>query len=447
MKTKNIKKRINLVSLGCSKNLVDSEVLMGQLSANDFDISFEENLAGSDAVIINTCGFINDAKQESIDTILQHIEAKERGETGEVYVMGCLSERYIDVLKKEIPDVDKYFGVNNIREIVKELGGDFKKDLIGERKITTPSHYAYLKISEGCDRRCSFCAIPSIRGKHISRPQEEIISEARRLVANGVKEIMLIAQDLIYYGIDRYKKNRFTDLLNSLSEIHGLEWIRLHYAYPAGFPEDLLALIKSKENICNYIDIPVQHINNRILSLMQRGHTKEGTLNLLEKVRKQLPETAIRSTLIVGFPGETDEEFNELLDFVKDFKFNRLGVFTYSHEEGTTAFGLKDTVPEQVKQARLEQIMEIQQSISYNCNSEFVGKTLKTIIDRRENEYFVGRTEFDSPEVDNEVLIKSPVSDIKIGNFYPVKIEKADDFDLFGTRVKPDFQTLWTNAK
>ncbi|MCD4696698.1 MAG: 30S ribosomal protein S12 methylthiotransferase RimO [Bacteroidales bacterium] len=442
-----MKKRINLVSLGCSKNLVDSEVLMGQLSANDFDISFEENLAGSDAVIINTCGFINDAKQESIDTILQHIEAKERGETGEVYVMGCLSERYIDVLKKEIPDVDKYFGVNNIREIVKELGGDFKKDLIGERKITTPSHYAYLKISEGCDRRCSFCAIPSIRGKHISRPQEEIISEARRLVANGVKEIMLIAQDLIYYGIDRYKKNRFTALLNSLSEIHGLEWIRLHYAYPAGFPEDLLALIKSKENICNYIDIPVQHINNRILSLMQRGHTKEGTLNLLEKIRKQLPETAIRSTLIVGFPGETDEEFNELLDFVKDFKFNRLGVFTYSHEEGTTAFGLKDTVPEQVKQARLEQIMEIQQSISYNCNSEFVGKTLKTIIDRRENEYFVGRTEFDSPEVDNEVLIKSPVSDIKIGNFYPVKIEKADDFDLFGTRVKPDFQTLWTNAK
>ncbi|MCF8379177.1 MAG: 30S ribosomal protein S12 methylthiotransferase RimO [Bacteroidales bacterium] len=432
MKTQNTKKRINLVSLGCSKNLVDSEVLMSQLKANNFNINFEKDALGSDAVIINTCGFINDAKQESIDTILQHIEAKERGDIGQVYVMGCLSERYINDLKTEIPDVDKYFGVNDIQQIVKELGGDYKKDLIGERSITTPSHYAYLKISEGCDRRCTFCAIPSIRGKHVSKPVEEIIVEAKRLVAKGVKEVMLIAQDLTYYGIDLYKKNTFASMLNSLAGIKGLEWIRLHYAYPAGFPEDLLPLMQARENICNYIDIPVQHINNRILSLMQRGHTKEGTIDLLKKIRKHLPDAAIRSTLIVGFPGETDEEFKELVDFVKEFKFNRLGVFTYSHEEGTTAYKLKDTVTEKVKKQRLDEIMEVQQEISLEYNSKLVGKTIKTIIDRKEGDYFIGRTEFDSPEVDNEVIINSPHSDIEIGRFYQVKIEKADFFDLYG---------------
>lgn len=436
MQTKKENKRINLISLGCSKNLVDSEVLMGQLKTSGFDVSFEDESTGSDAVVINTCGFINDAKQESIDTILQYIEAKERGEVGQVYVMGCLSERYINDLKKEIPDVDKYFGVNNIQEIVNELGGDYKKELIGERKITTPSHYAYLKISEGCDRRCTFCAIPSIRGKHVSRPMEEIITEARRLVAKGVKEVMLIAQDLTYYGIDLYKKNMFSTLLTSLSDIRGLEWIRLHYTYPAGFPEDIIPLIKNRSNICNYIDMPIQHINNRILSLMQRGHTKEGTMKLLEKIRHEFPDVAIRSTLIVGFPGETEEEFNELLDFVKAFKFNRLGVFLYSHEEGTTAFRLPDSVPEKVKQQRMEKLMAAQQAISLELNQSLVGKTVKTIIDRRENGFYIGRTEADSPEVDNEVLISSPETDIKIGRFYSVNISKSDYFDLYGTVSK-----------
>lgn len=438
MQTKKDNKRINLISLGCSKNLVDSEVLMGQLKSSGFKVSFEEESTGSDAVVINTCGFIKDAKQESVDTILQYIDAKERGDVGQVYVMGCLSERYINDLKNEIPDVDKYFGVNNIQEIVNELGGDYKKELIGERKITTPSHYAYLKISEGCDRRCTFCAIPSIRGKHVSRPIEEITTEARRLVAKGIKEVMLIAQDLTYYGIDLYKKNMFTALLTSLSDIRGLEWIRLHYTYPAGFPEDIIPLIKNRPNICNYIDMPVQHINNRILSLMQRGHTKEGTIKLLEKIRNEIPEVAIRSTLIVGFPGETEEEFGELLDFVKEFKFNRLGVFMYSHEEGTTAFRLHDSVPEKVKQERMERLMEVQQSISLELNQAMVGKTIKVIVDRKENGFYIGRSESDSPEVDNEVLIESPESDIKIGRFYSVKITKSDFFDLYGTISKTE---------
>jgi ribosomal protein S12 methylthiotransferase len=426
------KKKINLISLGCSKNLVDSEALMGQLQLNNFEISFEGQSEGSDAVVINTCGFINDAKQESIDTILNHIEAKQRGEIGQVYVMGCLSERYIQELKTEIPDVDQYFGVNDIQKIVEELGGDYKYELIGERKITTPSHYAYLKISEGCDRRCTFCAIPGIRGKHKSKPKEEILSEARRLVARGVKEVMLIAQDLTYYGIDLYKRNMFADLLQSLSEIQGLKWIRLHYAYPAGFPMEILSMMKDNPKICNYIDMPIQHINNRILSLMQRGHSREGTLRLLHDIRAAIPDVTMRTTLIVGFPGETDEEFRELLEFVKAFKFDRVGVFSYSHEEGTTAYRLKDNVPETVKQQRLEEIMEAQQEISLMLNQQRVGKVYNVMIDRRENDYYIGRTEADSPEVDNEVLIDPPTSDIQIGAFYPVQIYKADFFDLYG---------------
>jgi ribosomal protein S12 methylthiotransferase len=409
---------------------------MGQLQANSFDIRFEEDAESSDAVVINTCGFINDAKEESIDTILQHIQAKEEGRIGKVYVMGCLSQRYIKDLQKEIPDVDKYFGVNSIQEIVAELGGDYKKELLGERKVTTPSHYAYLKISEGCDRRCTFCAIPSIRGKHVSKPEEQIISEARRLVAKGVKEVMLIAQDLTYYGVDLYKKNTFAKLLESLSGINGLEWIRLHYTYPAGFPEEIIPLIKSKSNICNYIDMPIQHINNRILSLMQRGHTTEGTIALLKKIRTEMPEAAIRTTFIVGFPGETEEEFNELLDFVKEFEFDRVGVFTYSPEEGTTAFKLEDNIPEEVKQKRMEKLMEVQQSISYNLNNRKVGKILKTIIDRKEGDYYIGRTEFDSPEVDNEVIIEATHLKLKIGRFYNLKIQRVEDFDLYGELVE-----------
>ncbi len=436
MQTKQTKKRINVISLGCSKNLVDSEVLLGQLKANQFEVTHDDDTNNSDAVVINTCGFINDAKQESIDTILQHIRAKEEGKISNVYVMGCLSERYIQELESEIPDVDKYFGVNDLKEIVSELGGDYKFDLIGERQLTTPAHYAYMKISEGCDRRCTFCAIPAIRGKHVSKPQEEIIAETRRLIAKGVKELMLIGQDLTYYGIDLYKKNQFANLLESLSGFSALEWIRLHYAYPSGFPLEILPIIKDSSNICNYIDMPVQHINNRILSLMQRGHTKEGTIQLLEKIKKELPEAALRTTLIVGFPGETDNDFRELVDFVRNFKFDRLGVFTYSHEEGTTAYKLEDNIPEKVKQERLEELMNIQQSISLDLNSGKIGKTFKTVIDRKENEYFIGRTEFDSPEVDNEVLITGNEQELEIGKFYPVTIEKADYFDLYGVLSK-----------
>ncbi len=431
MRTKTSKKKINIVSLGCSKNLVDSEVLMGQLKANDFHVNFESN-DDADVVVINTCGFINDAKEESIDTILQYINAKEKGLLENVYVMGCLSERYIKELESEIPDVDKYFGVNDINRVVAELGGDFKKELIGERMLTTPKQYAYLKISEGCDRRCTFCAIPSIRGKHKSKPKEEVITETRRLVAKGVKEIILIAQDLTYYGYDLYGKNEFANLLQSMASIKGIEWIRLHYAYPAGFPLEVLDVIKERSNICNYIDMPIQHINNRILSLMQRGHTREGTTNLLNKIRTSLPDAALRTTLIVGFPGETEDEFNELADFVREYKFDRLGVFTYSPEEGTRAFKLPDNVPEEVKQSRLEKIMAIQQEVSLEKNMNRVGKVFKTMIDRKEGEYYIGRTEYDSPEVDNEMIIDPEGKELHIGKFYPVIVSKADFFDLFG---------------
>ncbi len=411
---------------------MDSEVLMGQLKANGLEFAFEEKGTNADVVVINTCGFINDAKQESIDTILQYVNVKKKGLIENVYVMGCLSERYKDELSKEIPDVDKYFGVNNIKQIVSELGGKYKKELISERKLTTPSHYAYLKIAEGCNRKCSFCAIPLIRGKHISRPVEEIIDEAKRLVNKGVKEIILISQDLTYYGIDLYKKNNLARLLNSLSEIVGLEWIRLHYTYPAGFPEEVLHLMNEKPNICNYIDIPVQHINNRILGLMQRGHSKSETIRLLENIRKILPDAALRTTLIIGFPGETQEEYQELVRFVKDFEFDRLGVFAYSPEEGTKSFKLKDNVNAQIKNDRIEQLMDIQQSVSLKLNKNRIGKTFKTLIDRKEDDYYIGRTEYDSPEIDNEVLISSPETPLQIGEFYSVKVSDAEYFDLFG---------------
>lgn len=432
MQTKRSKKKVNIVSLGCSKNLVDSEVLMGQLGLNGFDVRFEEDSNHADFVVINTCGFINDAKQESIDTILRYIDAKNNGDFEHVYVMGCLSERYINDLKKEIPDVSKYFGVNNIREIVSEMGGKYREELVGERMISTPGHYAYLKISEGCNRRCTFCAIPGIRGKHISKLKDEIITEARILVAKGVKEIMLIAQDLTHYGVDLYKKNVLPELVNDLSEIRGLEWIRLHYAYPAGFPEGLLDVINKRPNICNYIDMPIQHINNRILSLMQRGHNKEQTIRLLEKIRTTIPDIALRTTLIVGYPGETDAEFEELLNFIRDFKFDRLGVFSYSHEEGTTAFKLKDNVPSKVKQERLELLMSAQQDVSLELNKNKIGKNFKTIIDRKEAEFYIGRTAFDSPEIDNEVLIPIDNGNLIPGKFYTVTIQKADFFDLYG---------------
>jgi len=404
---------------------------MAQLRANEFDVVHEGN-AGSEIVVINTCGFIKDAKQESVDTILQYVNAKQRGQVNKLYVIGCLSERYRSELMNQIPNVDQYFGVNNLQEIIKEIGGQYKNELLGERMLTTPSHYAYLKISEGCNRKCTFCAIPLIRGKHISKPIDDILAEARGLVAKGVKEIMLIAQDLTYYGKEIYRKNRLAYLLDELSKIENLRWIRLHYAYPAGFPEEILPLMKENEKICNYLDIPIQHINNRILSLMQRGHSKNDTIQLLERIKSEVPGITLRSTVIVGFPGETKQEFDELIDFIKEFKFDRLGGFLYSPEEGTTAYQLKDNIPAKIKIERMEHLMEIQQSISLELNNARVGKTFRTIIDRKESEFYIGRTESDSPEVDNEVIIIPPIFELHIGNFYQVKITKAEHFDLFG---------------
>jgi ribosomal protein S12 methylthiotransferase len=402
------------------------------MDANNFQVNHDSSRK-ADIVIINTCGFINDAKQESINTILQHTREKEHGRIDKLFVMGCLSERYMKDLKKEIPDVDQYFGVNSIREIVAEIGGSYKTDLIGERKLTTPSHYAYLKISEGCNRKCTFCAIPMIRGRHVSKPTEEILTETQNLASLGVKELILIAQDLTYYGVDMYGKNRLAHLLRELSEISGIEWIRLHYTYPAGFPEEIIEVINQKPNICKYIDMPVQHINNRILSLMQRGHSSVQTIKLLEKIKSEIPDVAIRTTIIVGFPGETETEFDELLCFVKEFKFDRLGVFMYSPEDGTRAFKLQDIVPANLKKERMERIMEVQQMNSLLLNQNKVGKVYKTIIDRKEGDYFIGRTQYDSPEIDNEVLLNVNEGILKVGNFYPVKISKAEHFDLFGS--------------
>lgn len=424
-----MKKTINVITLGCSKNIVDTEKLVANLD-DSYDIIFDSS-ENTDIVIINTCGFIADAKEESIDTIISAIETKKAGDIGKVFIMGCLSERYSGELTKEFPEADGIFGVNNMQEIIKTLKPDFKNELIGERHLSTPSHFAYLKISEGCDRSCSFCAIPLIRGKHISIPKEDIVLEAKLLAKKGVKELILIAQDLTYYGIDLYGKRELPDLVNQLSEINDIEWIRLHYTYPAGFPIELLDVIKNNPKVCKYIDIPLQHINSRILKSMKRGLDADKTRDLVQKIKHHVPGAALRTTIIVGYPDETEEEFNELIKFVEETRFDRLGVFTYSHEEDTPAYKLDDNVPEDVKENRREQLMMIQQQISYEKNQEKINQTLKVLIDKEEPEYYIGRTQFDSPEVDNEVIINSS-KPLKIGNFYNIKITEADFFDLTG---------------
>jgi ribosomal protein S12 methylthiotransferase len=426
---------IRVVTLGCAKNTVDSEVLMGQLKLNNIRVLRDGETGREDSVIINTCGFINDAKEESIETILGFIEAKKKGKLKQVYVMGCLSERFKEPLQKEIPEVDEYFGVRDMSEIVTRMGAAYRKELLGERYLTTPNHYAYLKIAEGCDRSCSFCAIPGIRGKHISRPVEDIIDEAKKLAAQGVKELLLISQDLTYYGIDLYKKQMLPELVTLLSELKLFTWIRLHYLFPTTFPEALLDVMSSRPDVCNYVDIPLQHISDRILKSMRRGVDKNGTIKLMNEFRKQLPGAAVRAAFIVGYPGETQEEFEELKTFVQETKFDRVGVFTYSHEEDTNAFDLADDVPAEIKQQRAAEIMEIQQEISQQLNQLKTGKTFSVLIDRQEGDYFIGRTEFDSPEVDNEVLIKNTTK-LKIGEFYTAKITGADAFDLYAEVVK-----------
>ena len=431
MKTKVTRHKVNIITLGCSKNLVDSEVLMGQLRAGNVEVVHESD-EPSDIVVVNTCGFINDAKEESIDTILRYAEARKAGLVGKVYVMGCLSQRYRKELEAELLEVDGFYGVNDLPKILKDLGVDYKKELIGERMLTTPGHYAYLKISEGCNKKCSFCAIPLIRGKHISRPMEELIHEATHLAAGGVKEIILIAQDLTYYGYDLYHERKLAGLLENLAEIEGIEWIRLHYAYPSDFPKEIAEVIYKSPKICNYLDIPLQHISDPVLKSMNRGVTKEKTYRLLETLREKNPGIAIRTTLIVGYPIETEEYFEELKAFVKGQRFDRLGVFMYSPEEDTSAFYLHDAVPDELKKARMEEIMEIQQDISLEKNLEKVGMEFKVLIDRKEGDFYIGRSEYDSPEVDNEILIDSSVS-LQTGNFYQVKIDRADFFDLYGT--------------
>jgi ribosomal protein S12 methylthiotransferase len=430
MRTKSVKKnRINVVTLGCSKNVYDSEVLMGQLRANKKEVVHEEE---GNIVVINTCGFIANAKEESVNTILEYVDKKQAGEVDKVFVTGCLSERYKPDLEKEIPNVDEYFGTSDLPNLLKALGADYKHELIGERLTTTPKNYAYLKIAEGCDRPCSFCAIPLMRGKHRSKPIEELVIESQKLASNGVKELILIAQDLTYYGLDLYKKRNLAELLNELSKVEGIEWIRLHYAFPTGFPMDVLEVMKEEPKICKYLDIPLQHISDSILKSMRRGTTKAKTTALLKDFRQIVPNMAIRTTLIVGYPGETEEDFQTLKEWVKDMRFERLGCFTYSHEENTHAYNLEDDVPEEVKQNRANEIMELQSGISWQLNQEKIGKTFRCIIDRKEGNYFIGRTEYDSPDVDNEVLVDARNFYVKIGEFVDLEITDAADFDLYG---------------
>ena len=437
MRTKTIKKnKINVVTLGCSKNIYDSEVLMGQLKANGKNVVHEDINDDGNIVVINTCGFIGKAKEESIDTILHYAQRKEAGEIDKVFVTGCLSERYKPDLEKEIPNVDQYFGTHDLPNLLKVLEADYKHELIGERLTTTPKHYAYLKIAEGCDRPCSFCAIPLMRGKHKSTPIEDIITEATKLASKGIKEIMLIAQDLTYYGLDIYKKRALADLLEALVKVDGIEWIRLHYAFPAGFPMDVIEVMKREQKVCNYLDIPLQHINSEILKSMKRGTTHEKTTDLIKKFRKAIPEMAIRTTLIVGYPGETEAQFEELKDWVEEMRFERLGVFEYSHEENTGAYVLEDDVSADEKFRRVNEIMELQSQISWELNQEKIGKTFRCLFDRKDGEYFYGRTEFDSPDVDNDVLVDATEHYIKIGEFIDVTIYDAGDYDLYGTPVK-----------
>jgi ribosomal protein S12 methylthiotransferase len=433
MRTKTLKKnKINVVTLGCSKNVYDSEILMGQLKANNKEVVHEEE---GNIVVINTCGFIANAKEESINTILEYVQKKEEGTVDKVFVTGCLSERYKPDLQKEIPAVDQYFGTTELPGLLKALGADYKHELIGERLTTTPKNYAYLKIAEGCDRPCSFCAIPIMRGKHKSTPIEEVVIEAEKLAAKGVKELILIAQDLTYYGLDIYKKRNLAELLEALVKVDGVEWIRLHYAFPTGFPMDVLTLMRNEPKICNYIDIPLQHIADPILKSMRRGTTKAKTTKLLLDFRAAVPDMTIRTTLIVGYPGETEEDFQTLKSWVEEMRFERLGCFTYSHEENTHAYNLEDDVPEDVKMDRANQIMEIQSQISWELNQLKIGKEFKVVIDRKEGSYFVGRTEYDSPDVDNEVLINAEVGYLRTGEFANVKVTAAEDFDLYAEIV------------
>ena len=433
MKTKgNRNTKVNIVTLGCSKNQVDSEVLLTQLRGNGIETVHEAKADDSNVVIINTCGFIDNAKQESIDTILRYVDAKQDGIVDKVYVTGCLSQRYKNDLEKEIPEVDAWFGTRDLSRILKTFKANYKQELVGERILTNPGHYAYLKISEGCDRPCSFCAIPLMRGGHVSRPIEELVLEAKNLARAGTRELLLIAQDSTYYGLDLYKKRRLADLMRSLSDVEGIEWIRLHYAFPAGFPLDVLDVMAERPNICKYLDIPLQHGSTEMLQLMRRGTTREKTEQLLYSLRERVPGIAIRTTMIVGHPGETNQHFEDLLDFVEKSRFERLGVFTYSHEENTHAHSMDDVISEEEKQERLERVMEVQQGISLELNQQKVGKTFKVLIDRKEGGQYIGRTEFDSPEVDNEVLVSSPEEYLRTGDFADVKIESATEFDLSG---------------
>lgn len=437
MKTKGVKKtKVNIVTLGCSKNLVDSEVLLTQLRGNGIDTTHESKKDDANVVVINTCGFIDNAKQESIDTILRYVDAKEEGIVEKVYVTGCLSERYKTDLEKEIPAVDAWFGTRDLSRLLKQLNANYKHELVGERILTNPSHFAYLKISEGCDRPCSFCAIPIMRGKHVSKPMEELILEAKNLSKKGTKELLLIAQDSTYYGLDLYKKRNLAELMQRLSDVEGIEWIRLHYAFPAGFPLDVLEVMAERPNICNYLDIPLQHGSTELLKLMRRGITREKTEELLATIRLKVPGIAIRTTLIAGHPGETEAEFEEMMRFVETSRFDRLGVFPYSHEDNTHSFSMDDNVPEEVKQERVERLMELQQGISLELNQQKVGKTFKVLIDRKEGGSFYGRTEFDSPEVDNEVILDATQNYLRVGDFVMARVTAASEFDLIAEPIQ-----------
>lgn len=437
MKTKTIKKnKVNVITLGCSKNIFDSEVLMGQLKANNIDVEHDSDSLEAQTVIINTCGFIENAKQESIDTILSAVDAKEQGLIEKVYVTGCLSERYKDDLEKEISDVDQYFGTRDLGQLLKTLKADYKHELVGERLLTTPNHSAYFKIAEGCDRPCSFCAIPLMRGKHKSTPMEELVKSAKSLAAKGTKELLMIAQDLTYYGLDLYKERKLADLLRQLSDVEGIDWMKLHYAFPTGFPMNVLDVMNERDNICNYLDMPLQHISDNVLKSMRRGTTMAKTNALIDQIRSKVPDIALRTTLIVGYPGETDKDFQQLYDWVEETKFERMGAFTYSHEENTHAFSLEDDVPEEIKLQRVQALMDLQAGISMQSNEAKVGNTYKVLFDRIEGDYLIGRTEYDSPEVDNEVLVKKADGYTRIGDFANVKITEADAFDLYGDLVR-----------
>jgi len=432
----NTRTKVNIVTLGCSKNLVDSENLLTQLRGNGIDAEHESKKDNSNVVVINTCGFIDNAKQESIDTILRYIDAKENGLIDKIYVSGCLSQRYKDDMEREMPQVDAFFGSNELPAILKKFKADYKHELIGERLLTTPSHYAYMKIAEGCDRPCSFCAIPVMRGKHVSTSIEDLVKQAKGMAAKGTKELILIAQDLTYYGLDIYKKRNLSDLLKTLSDVEGIDWIRLQYAYPSGFPMDVLDVMAERSNICKYIDMPLQHASSDMLKLMRRGIDRPKTEDLIKTIRDKVPGIAFRTTMIIGHPGETEKDFDELCSFVEKQRFDRLGAFTYSHEEHTHSYSMEDTIPQEVKEERQAEIMAIQEGISAELNEKKIGNTYKVLFDRKEGGYFIGRTEHDSPEVDNEVMVSAKDQYVRVGDFAKVKINDAAEFDLFGEIVK-----------